>query len=52
MHITLWLENLKRIDHAEDLDVDGRIIIEWIFGKQGGKARFIWLRIGTSGGIL
>jgi hypothetical protein len=32
----------------------GRITIEWILGKWGGKMwnGFIWLRIGTSGGIL
>jgi len=28
MHITFWSENLKGKDHAEDLDVDGRIILE------------------------
>jgi hypothetical protein len=38
----------------EDLGVDEKIILEWVLGKQGGKvwARFIWLRIGTSGGLL
>jgi len=30
---------------------EGKITLEWILGKQGGKAwiRFIWFRIGTSG---
>jgi hypothetical protein len=30
------------------------IILEWILGKWGGKVLigFIWLRIGTSGGLL
>jgi len=23
--------------HSEDLDVDGKIILEWILGKQCGK---------------
>jgi hypothetical protein len=31
------LENLKGRDHPEDLGVDGRIILELIFEKQGGK---------------
>jgi hypothetical protein len=44
------LANLKGRDHLEDLGVDGRIILEWILGKQGGKvwAGCIWLRIMTS----
>jgi hypothetical protein len=45
---------LKGRDHAEDLHVDGKMIFEWILEKQGGKVwtGFIWLRIGTSGGLL
>jgi hypothetical protein len=27
------LKNLKRRDHSEDIDVDGKIILEWILGK-------------------
>jgi hypothetical protein len=30
-------ENLKERDHSEDLDVDGKIILEWIYGKWCGK---------------
>jgi hypothetical protein len=40
--------------HAEDLCVGGKIILEWILGKQVGKVwtGFIRLRIRTSGGLL
>jgi hypothetical protein len=36
------------------LDVDGKIILEWVTGKQGGKVwiGFIWIRIGNSDGML
>jgi hypothetical protein len=46
--------NLKGRDHSEDVGIDGRIILELILGKQVGKVwtGFIWLRIGTSGGLL
>jgi hypothetical protein len=33
MHIKFWSVNLKGRDCVEDLVVDGRIILEWIFGK-------------------
>jgi hypothetical protein len=40
--------------HSEGVGVDGRIILEWILEKQGGKlwTGCIWLRIGTSSGLL
>jgi hypothetical protein len=39
---------------GEDQDGDGRIILEWILGKYGGKVwtGCSWLRIGTSDGLL
>jgi len=39
---------------SEDLGEDVRIILEWILGKHGGKmlTGCIWIRIGTSGGLL
>jgi len=37
MHTKFWPGNLKGRDHLEDLGVDGKIILEWILGKQGGK---------------
>jgi hypothetical protein len=38
----------------KDPGVDGRIILKWIFERLGGGAQtgFIWLRIGTGGGLL
>jgi hypothetical protein len=41
-------------DHSEDLGVDGRPVLEWILGKDGGRVwtGFIWLRIGINGELL
>jgi hypothetical protein len=44
------LENLKGRDNSENLGVDGKIILEWIFGKVWTGC--IWLMIGISGGLL
>jgi hypothetical protein len=47
-------EHLKGRDHSEELGVEGKMILECILGKQawGLRIGFIWLRIGTSGGLL
>jgi len=47
-------ENLKWRDQYEDLGLDGRIILEWILGKWGGRleAGCVWLGMGTGGGLL
>jgi hypothetical protein len=41
-------------DHLEDLVVDERIVLRWIFKKWDGEARtgLFWLRIGAGGGRL
>jgi hypothetical protein len=54
MHANFWSVDFKGRDHSDDVGVDGRIILEWIIGKQDGKVwtGFSWLRIGISGGIL
>jgi hypothetical protein len=28
-----WSDNMKGKDHMEDIGVDRKIILEWIFGK-------------------
>jgi len=43
--------NLRERDHWGDLDLDGRIILRWIFGKwEGLETGWSWLRIGKYGG--
>jgi hypothetical protein len=41
-------------DHWEDLDVSGWTILKWILEREDGMVWIgsIWLRIGTSGGLL
>jgi hypothetical protein len=41
-------------NHLEDISLGGKILLEWIMGEKCGKVLngFIWLRIGTSGGLL
>jgi hypothetical protein len=50
----VWLGNLRESDHLEDLDVDGNILLEWIFKKWDGDTEtgLFWLAKGTGGGCL
>jgi len=44
---------MREGDHLEDQDIDGKIVLKWIFKKwEGAWAGLIWLRIGTGGGLL
>jgi hypothetical protein len=47
-------KKLKGEGHSEDIGLDGKIILEWILEKQGGKlwTRFTWPRVGTTGELL
>jgi hypothetical protein len=46
--------SLRERGHWGDQDVDGRIILKWLFRKLEGVVGtgWSWLRIGTSGGHL
>jgi hypothetical protein len=54
VRVGFWWGDLEKKDHLADLDVDGSIILKWIFKEWGGEAwtGLIWLRIGTGGGLL
>jgi hypothetical protein len=55
VHTGLWWGNLKKRDNLEDLSVDGRIILKFIFKKWDcGEAwnKLIWIRMRTRCGLL
>jgi hypothetical protein len=55
IRMKFWFENLEGRSHSEDIEIDGKIILERIFQKQGRKLcteGFTCLRIATSDGLL
>jgi hypothetical protein len=54
MHVEYWWEIQKVRDHLEEQVVCGWIILKWILEREDGVVwtRLIWLRVGTSGGLL
>jgi hypothetical protein len=53
MHIGFWLKSDKEIT-GKNYMCEGRIILRWVLEKRDGTVwtGFIWLRIGTCGGLL
>ena len=51
MHTGFWWGDLRERDHLEDLSIDRRIILKWIFKKYDGEVwiGLIWFRIETGG---
>jgi hypothetical protein len=49
-----WWGSLRERSHWGDQDIDGRIILRWIFRKVEGVmgTGWSWLSIGTVGGHL
>jgi len=54
VQIGFWWGELRLRNNLEDLDVDGRIILRWIFREWDMRVwtGSSWLRIGTGGGHL
>jgi hypothetical protein len=54
MRIGYWWESQKERDHWEDRDVGGWTTLKLILDRYDGMvwSGLIWLRIGTSGGLL
>jgi hypothetical protein len=54
MHTKFWSGILKGRDDLREVDVGGRIILEWILDEYcvAMSTGFVWLRIGASESLL
>jgi len=54
MHTGFWWGEMMERGHLEYLDVDGRVILKWIFKNLDGEkwTGLLWPKIGTGGGRL
>ena len=41
MHTEFWWENVRERDHLEELSIDERIILKWIFKLQDGRVEWM-----------
>jgi hypothetical protein len=48
MHTDFWSKNLNGRDHAKDLGVDGKMILQWILEEYDGKIWTGFIRIGIA----
>jgi hypothetical protein len=46
-----WWGTSWEKEHLEDPDIDGRIILRWIFRKCDGSMEWVYLPLGTGGGL-
>jgi hypothetical protein len=54
VHTDYWYGDLRKRGHLEDLDVEKRITVKWLFIQWDVRewTGLIWLRIETGGGLL
>jgi hypothetical protein len=48
-----WWGDLKKRGHLEEVGIDGRVILKWVFKRRlGSWTRLIQFKIGTGGVLL